>query len=126
MAKRFELVLLCGLVSGCASAPDPALVEAASKPVTCQGSEDCAAKWSRAVNWVVLNSQWKIQTQTEQMIETFNPTAYSAAAGFTITKVSNGNGAYEIDFLTRCVNMFGCAPSELSLQASFVSYVMRT
>ena len=112
------------LLGGCAGQPlDPAVIEAASQPVICKAGAECDAKWSRAVSWVVRNSQWKIQNQTDQIVETYNPTDYSTSPGFTITKVAEGNDAYEIDFATSCVNMFGCQPNPVALKADFNEYV---
>ncbi len=121
---RLPLLCVALALAGCAEHVDPAVAAAAAQPVVCTGEADCAAKWSRAVNWVVQNSHWKIQTQTDQMIATFNPIDSSTDAGFTVTKVSTGGAAYEIDMSISCDNLISCIPGPTELKANFNTYVL--
>ena len=49
--------------------------------ITCTKGDDCEEKWSRAVAWISQNSSYKIQTQTDSLIQTFNPTGSSPSSG---------------------------------------------
>jgi hypothetical protein len=71
------------------------------RQITCRAGPDCDAKWTRAVSWIVSNSHSKIQTQTDILIQTFNP-EISTALGFTATKVASSNGLYEITLTAGC------------------------
>jgi hypothetical protein len=128
MSKKFLLVLIgTTTLTACVQAPaDPALLASAQRPVTCSGADDCSAKWSRAVNWVIQNSSWKIQTQTDQLIQTYGPGRDDPSSAFTITKVYDGKGTSSIQYSSACSNIFGCIPNGLKLQASFNDYVMGT
>lgn len=120
MLKVISILTLLLTLAGCAqSPPNPYLAASASRNVTCVQGPDCESKWSRALQWVLANSSWKIQIQTDQMIQTFGPGNRSPSSAFVITKTTNGNGAYNINFTSACDNIFGCFPSSLELKASF-------
>lgn len=114
-------------LAGCA-APNPAATAAlqaeASRPVTCASKPDCDAKWSRAVQWVQQNSEYKFQSATDYVIQTMGPLPDDPSPAFTITRVTNADGSGTFNFSGGCDNMFGCIPSMLESQASFVDYVM--
>lgn len=64
--NKWLAVAALGLLSACATTnpPSPELVAAANRPITCSDEQDCAVKWSRAVQWVVDNSAYRLQMQT--------------------------------------------------------------
>lgn len=110
-------------LGGCTTIPsDPVVMEMSKRDVTCVEGADCDAKWSRAVSWVAQNSHWKIQTQTNNLIQTMGPFD-STDAAFTITKVASGNGTYTILFNAGCGNIFGCLPSIPGLKVMFNQFV---
>ena len=112
-------LILSVFVAGCSTAtPAP---QVAVAPITC--STDCAAKWSRAVAWVAQNSQYKIQTQTDSLIQTMGPLDSDPAPAFTITKAAMPGGAYEITFAGGCDNFIGCIPTIADARADFAKYV---
>lgn len=113
----------CALaLSGCA-APQTATIPPPA-PVTCQAGADCDAKWSRAVGWIATNSAWKIQTQTDSLIQTYNSADDSPSPGFTVTKVATGQaGLYEIAMTGGCANILGCMPTVAESRSSFASFV---
>lgn len=127
--KNLLVALLIAGVAGCATlSPEQvaALQERASKRVTCVKGEDCEIKWGRAIAWVVRHSEWKIQTQTDNIIQTFGPSTQinTTASAFVVNKVPLGDGSYEIGMGSSCGNIFGCIPDALTLRASFNHFVL--
>lgn len=121
-----SLLLIVPLIACAHMTPEQqaALQQDANQPVTCKAGPDCEEKWSRAVQWVKQNSEYKFQTVSDNVIQTMGPLAHDPSAAFTITKVATGHNTYEIDFDGGCDAMFGCMPSLLASKASFVDYVM--
>jgi hypothetical protein len=60
---------------------------------------------------IVNNSGWKIQTQTDSLIQTFNSTGGSTRPGYTITKTAVGNGPYEIALTGSCDSLVPSVPT---------------
>jgi hypothetical protein len=116
----FVIVAGCTIDSEQASAPAPALPSV----ITCQAGADCDTKWSRATDWITKNSAWKIQRQTDALIQTYNSINDSPSPGFKVTKVAAAQpGTYEIDFTGKCSNMWGCVPTVASARATFADFV---
>ena len=77
---------------------------------TCEGTEDCAAKWDAARTWVVQHAGYGIQTATDLVIQTFDAVDSSDMALMaTVRKESIGAGKYRIVAQLSCRNLFGCA-----------------
>lgn len=91
--------------------------------ITCTKGDDCDEKWSRAVAWISQNSSYKIQTQTDSLIQTFTPTGGTTSNGFLVNKVALGKGTYQITMSSACDNPFGCIPDAQTLRASFNPFV---
>lgn len=96
----------------------------AAKKVTCTRGDDCKVKWDRAITWISQNSQWKIQTQNENMIQTDTAAGGSPASHFLVNKVLRGKGLYEITMMSGCDNFIGCEPDATYLKASFNRFVV--
>lgn len=96
----------------------------AAQKITCTQGDDCDVKWGRAITWVSQNSQWKIQTQNDSMIQTYPATNESAASGFLVNKVRLGNGVYEITMSSRCGKLYDCIPNPTELKARFNRFVV--
>lgn len=60
----------------------------------CVDEKDCIAKWEAAQLWVAKNAGFKIQTTTNVLIETYNPTTRALAV--SVTKEPIGGGKYKI------------------------------
>lgn len=114
----------CGvlMLAGCATAPTAPAAQ--GKPLTCTTGADCDFRWSRAVSWVVTNSGYKIQTQTDSVIQTMGPTHDNPTPAFTVTRVAVSPGVYEFTFGGGCDNLFGCIPTVDESRASFAAYIM--
>ncbi len=96
----------------------------AAMPVTCQGSDDCEVKWGRALQWVLQNCEYRIQVQTDALIQTAGPTDSSPSAAFVISKVPLGGGKYEFVMRAGCDNFIGCVPTIRISRAAFAVTVM--
>jgi hypothetical protein len=96
----------------------------AAQKVTCTKGADCEVKWGRAITWISQNSQWKIQTQNENMIQTDTAGGGSPASHFLVNKVLRGKGLYEITMMSGCDNFIGCEPDATYLKASFNRFVV--
>lgn len=122
--KRFALILAVAL-SACASNPPPprAVVEAAEKPLICTGGEQCKTYWQRAVFYVNQNSTLKVQTQTDDLIQTFSPTGGTTRVGYNISREPLQGGAFRLWVKVWCDNMFGCDPDIYREMARVKKYV---
>jgi hypothetical protein len=76
--------------------------------------------WSRAVRYINKHSDMKIQTQTDLMIETYNPTKDGKKA-FAVSKVFLGN---EVEYEVRCILKSILTPP--IVEAKKLAYYMRT
>lgn len=110
-------------LSGCAISPsmDEQMNRAEFERTipTCDGEQDCNAKWEAAQLWVVHNTGYKIQTATNVLIETYNPVDQRASLAAQVTKEPLGGGRYKIVARLRCGNMFGCVPDPWSAAMDF-------
>jgi hypothetical protein len=126
MKKCILLLSLLAIPACVAMTPEEqaALEHDASRPILCRAGNDCAEKWSRAVQWVTQNSDYKLQTASEFEIQTMGPLPNSPSPAYTVTKTAIGNGRYEINFSGGCDNIFACIPSVLQSKARFTNYVL--
>jgi hypothetical protein len=111
------------LVLGACASAQPNVV-APVQPITCTKGPDCDAKWSRAVSWVANNAAYKVQTQTDSIIQTMGPLPDDPRPAFNITKVATGPASYEITFGGGCDNFLGCIPTVPEARARFANFVL--
>jgi hypothetical protein len=90
-------------------------------PVVCDSG--CASEWQRAQLWVAKHSRWKIQTATDVLLQTYNPSGYEPTYGFTATKEPLVGGKYRISLAMDCGNPLGCDSRREDIQAAFYYYV---
>jgi hypothetical protein len=115
-AKKIA-VLTALLLSGCAV--NQVALQPADMP-TCAAGKDCELKWAVARRWVLNNSGFKIQSITDDFIETFNSRDYASPRPWVrIVKEPIGEERYRITFEAGCNNMFGCVPEVRTLLPSF-------
>lgn len=110
-------------LAGCGTAPNPAttyrLQDVERTRPTCSTPDECQQKWEVAQLWVVKNADYKIQTATSVLIQTFNPRRSSSAIAAQVTKEPLGGGRYRFVAKVWCDNMFGCKPDEVSAVLDF-------
>lgn len=112
--------LLGVLLTSCAAGPSPQTVAQFRNTIpTCSGEADCKAKWEAAQLWVVHNAGFKIQTATDVLIETYNPTGGSPSLAARVTKEPLGGGKYQIVVFVWCDNVFGCVPDSWQAALAF-------
>lgn len=96
----------------------------AAREVTCVGADDCDVKWGRAVQYVLDHGAYRIQLQTDAMIQTAGPTPNSPDLAIVINRIPLGEGRQRFELRGGCDNMFGCSPSVDYAKAFFVRAVM--
>jgi hypothetical protein len=109
------------LVCACASSQ---VQQLPPQPIICMAGTDCEAKWSRAVAWITTNSNLKIQTKTETIIQTTGSVESAPTPAFTVTKVARGEGRYEITFNGGCGNASRCIATIAESRARFAEFVL--
>ncbi len=97
--------------------------EATSFPIGCKPGHDCDTKWSRAAAWVAQNAFYKIETQTDMLIQTSGPEGKSPGTAMKVEKLATPGGAAELVLEIRCANILGCVPDLMPLTQSFAAYV---
>lgn len=90
---------------------------------TCTGVDDCNAKWDAAQLWIVHNAGWKIQTQSNVLIETYNPVESSPRIAVRVTKEPIGGGKYMLVVKVWCNNVFGCQPDAWDAAIDFNRHI---
>lgn len=115
------------LLVGCARATSPDLLAAlAPAPAATQflcGGENCNLAWQRAQLWISKHSRWKIQTATDVLIQTYNPSANSPTYGFTVSEEPMEPGTYRITIQIVCGNLLGCNPRPEDIARAFYYYL---
>ena len=118
------IVALGAALAGCAATAPQQAALAPPPAITCKLGPDCDAKWSRAVSWVTTNSSYKIKTQTADIVQTMGPTDSSPNSAFTVTKVAQNSGLYEITYAGGCDNWIGCIPTINESRSRFTTFVL--
>lgn len=106
MTKQFVAFLL---LAGCAPRLNQkqidlfASVGPKGQSIPCD-SVSCADLWSKAQVWLAKHSNYKIQTITDSIIETYGPTydLDPMSCGFTILKEPVGQGRFMISVNPKC------------------------
>lgn len=114
--KNFVLVaaLCCSLAAcGMSESTIPG-----NTSVACSSKSDCDSKWSKAIAWTVENGPFRIQVQTDNLIQTYGPDNTWRSA-ILINRETNEDGTGSIIFHSACGNEFECKPPGYTLQAEF-------
>lgn len=125
MKKLFVGILMVMVMigfSGCAGM-QPKMSPEAKIPLICNGDEQCQLYWDRALFYVSSHSKYKIQTQTDSLIQTYSPINASTNLGYIINKEPLGNNSFRIWIRIWCDNIFGCYPKKNEEIIQFKKYV---
>jgi hypothetical protein len=115
------IVAAVGLsAAGCAELQGT-VVDKPISPVTCQDGPDCAAKWSRALDWVSQNAGARIQVKNKSVIKTF--ASQDKELAVIVNKTAIPSGQFEIGAQISCQNQSGCSPDVHDALRSFVAFV---
>ncbi|PMS22704.1 hypothetical protein C0Z18_05205 [Trinickia dabaoshanensis] len=123
--KTIGSVLAAAFLAGCAATNrvDPETMQIATQPLVCRAGE-CTLWWQRARQWVTGHTQYALQTDTSQAIETSGPTGGSGAPAFQVTLARNPDGSSTIGFAAHCDRpVAGCRPDPWNAAADFKQFV---
>lgn len=114
------------LLSGCLGSEQQVALQDAPKPITCKPGKDCEAKWARANAWVSEHSKYKVEANSDSMIETAGPGTFETdpSPSYKVRKLAIGGEQYAIEFSGECASMFACTPALSTAQADFTEAVM--
>lgn len=107
MRKLFTIPFLFSV--GCAPVLNQHQMEILShaktptRSIVCEGAA-CGDYWAKAQVWLSKHSGYKVQTQTESVMETYGP-SYDTdpmTCGFSITKQPLGGDKFKIEFAPHC------------------------
>ena len=121
--------LLCvaaSLLFGCVQTPapgEPAASPASAEPLLCTSKMQCDLYWQRAQAWVANNSEYRLQTVTDTIIETHGPLAARTGLAFRITKIPDDKEGARIFVFAACGNVFGCSPTSTDAVLAFRRFV---
>ena len=113
------------LLAACTSANQvkPETMQLATAPLVCRGDQ-CGVWWQRAREWVTQHTQYPLQTDTADAIETAGPTGGSGAPAFQVTRARNADGSSTIGFAAHCDRpLAGCRPDPWESAAGFKAFV---
>lgn len=89
-----------------------------------QCDSGCAVPWQRAQVWLAKHSTMKVQTATDVLLETYNPTGGIGRLGFSLTKEPTATpGSYRINVQAVCTGTLGCAPTDVEARQALLYYV---
>ena len=126
MTRLLPLIVALPLLAGCATSSEivTALEPARGMPSEVRCTDPCTDEWQRAQFWIATYSEWKIQTATDVLIQTFNSVDSSVSRGFTVTREPVGGGEYVIRLGQGCDNFLGCgSATDLEVEQAFLYYV---
>ena len=121
-----KLLVALAVLTGCTQMPTPAELAAnpaTADPVLCIDKVQCDLYWQRAQAWVANNSEYRLQTVTDTVIETYGPVAPRRGLAFRITKVPDDKQGARIYALPACNNAFGCQPAPTDAVVAFKRFV---
>lgn len=75
--------------------------------------------WAASRRWVLSNAAMKIQTHTDDFIETYNSIGGSPELAARVSKEPEGLGTYRFVVETWCGNLFGCVPNNIEAMIGF-------
>lgn len=120
--QTFLLVIFSAAVLACVPPPMELGPAANAGPVICDTG--CAESWQRAQFWINKHSKMKIQTATDVLVQTFNPSSGAIQYGFTASREPLGGGKYRITLEAVCADLMKmCNPRTEDVVAAFNYYV---
>lgn len=123
--KRLAALLALSLAA-CGLMPvppdNPADSPEAAAPLTCSSRAQCDLYWQRAQAWIAGNSDYKIQTATDTVIQTFGPFNSRVVLAFSVIRVPNADGSGRITIAAACGTR-ECVPRRTDAIVAFKRYV---
>jgi hypothetical protein len=95
------------------------VAEQARQAAVCASPEACDAAWARAVDWVSSNCAFRIQTQSDVLVQTEGPLgAPNTDVACRLERVPVAEGA-RLELTPSCGNWFECDPERDYFKAKF-------
>jgi hypothetical protein len=102
---------------------EPAANPAVAEPVLCVDKAQCVVYWQRAQAWVANNSEYRLQTITDTVLETQGPLVGRTGLAFRVTRVPDDKDGARIFILASCGNAVGCARAPSDAVVAFKRFV---
>ncbi len=106
---------LLSLSFGCSTVSDQQKLRWMETTPVCFSKPDCDAKWAASREWMQKNFGHKIQIDSDDLIQTYDPEPYDAHLAASVSRnavsVTKGEQSYAIKIRARCANKFGCVQS---------------
>lgn len=125
--RRWTLAALMLSTAGCNGNPAVTTAVAPARlivgdNVACDDAS-CKQDWERAQLWLAKHSLLKLQTSTDVLLQTYNPSQYSPTYTFSVTREPVGSSQYRIAMDLSCGNPLGCNPNPVDVRTAFLYYV---
>lgn len=85
----------------------------------CTSDVQCRVMWTRARQWLIANTSYKIQTATDDMLETYNGGRSDTGLAIRVTKDAQPDGSYTFDAIVGCNNFIACDRDLFDVRRSF-------
>lgn len=120
--RAYALMGFVAAITACMAQPIALGPAAGAGPVVCDTG--CTVAWQRAQFWIAKHSTMKVQSVSDVLVQTYNPTGSASAYGFTATREPLPDGKYRIVLQAVCSNeMIPCDVLSDDLEAAFNYYV---
>jgi len=113
MSARTLVSAIAVLIAGCATVREiePQTPSTPTPTPTCRAAADCEAKWSAARSYLLTHASYKIQNDSVDRLETYNPSEVSVGLRAQVSKALQPDGSYAIVAKFWCNNLLQCSPS---------------
>jgi hypothetical protein len=112
------------VLSGCATITSKDQTLLNETVPMCFSKSECDVKWSAAKEWALNHSNMKLQSSSDDLIETYDSPKDSPHLAFLIRKHPTSNPqTYAISINVWCGNMLGCVPPTKDAIRDFNKYV---
>jgi ketosteroid isomerase-like protein len=127
VSARFLVSALAVLIAGCATVQEVEPPKPVVPTPTCKGAADCEVKWSAARTYLIDHAAYKLQNDSVDRLETYNPNEDSSAGlRAQVSRAIQPDGSYAIVAKFWCNNLFECSPSASRTLNDFNSTIAAT
>ena len=102
--------IIASSLASCAISPETqAKMDEYTRTIpTCSSDSDCAVKWAAARAWVVVNSDFIIQGDSDTRLFASNTLPSQSGIGAIVDRVATGAGNYQIVVDLECFSVYSC------------------
>jgi hypothetical protein len=120
MCGRIVVGLVALLAAGCATVQEVRPQTPTVPTPTCKGVADCDAKWSAARNYLIAHAAYKLENDSADRLETFNP-SNEATMGLraNVHREYEPDGSFAIVAKFWCNNLIVCSPDAKEALSDF-------